>query len=158
MMRYARYAVAVLFALLAVGFVALWVRSYAWNDGIVGPIGGNHSASVSHCQGIAMFDFRRWNVRSVPLEEWRWLSSDATALSEEMEWWKTCSLLRLGFILTVQPPHQISASMPHWFLVASSLGLAALFAFKRTCRFSLRTILLVTTLLAAILGLAVWAG
>ena len=28
MMRYARYAAAVLFALLAVGFVALWMRSY----------------------------------------------------------------------------------------------------------------------------------
>jgi hypothetical protein len=35
MLRYARYTAAVLFALLAVGFVALWVRSYGVKDRIL---------------------------------------------------------------------------------------------------------------------------
>jgi hypothetical protein len=48
-------------------------------------------------------------------------------------------------------------TLPHWFLAASSLGLAALLAFTRTWRYSLRTILVATTVVAGLLGLAVWA-
>jgi hypothetical protein len=51
----------------------------------------------------------------------------------------------------------LAVTLPHYFLAASSLGLAALFAFKRTWRYSLRTVLVATTLLAGLLGLAVYA-
>jgi hypothetical protein len=39
MMRYARYAAAMLFALLAAAFVALWVRSHYRQDSIICPFG-----------------------------------------------------------------------------------------------------------------------
>jgi len=38
----------------------------------------------------------------------------------------------------------------------SSLALAALFAFKRTWRFTIRTLLIATTLVAAVLGIGVY--
>ncbi len=46
--------------------------------------------------------------------------------------------------------------LPHWFVAASSFGLAALFAFKRNWRFTIRTLLIATTLIAAALGLGVY--
>jgi hypothetical protein len=48
--------------------------------------------------------------------------------------------------------------IPHWFPAALSLGFAALCAFKRPWRYSLRTILVATTVLAGLLGLAVYEG
>src|SRR5687767_7399008 len=39
MLRYARYAAAVVFALLAVGIVALWVRSHRLEDSVICPFG-----------------------------------------------------------------------------------------------------------------------
>jgi hypothetical protein len=46
--------------------------------------------------------------------------------------------------------------VPYWFLAACSFALAALFAFKRSWRFSVRSILIATTLLAIALGLGVY--
>ena len=65
-------------------------------------------------------------------------------------------MLRLGFDLR-NDASRLSVAVPHWFLAASSLGLAALFAFKRTWRYSLQTILVAMTLLAGVLGFAVWS-
>ena len=137
MLRYARYAAAVVFALLAVGFVALWVRSYSHFDQAYGPI-GSLPVCLSSDSGAVMLD-----SSDEVFDDW-------TVITFEPIGWPYPNLL--GF--TVLEGYALR--VPYWFLSASSLGLAALFAFKRTWRFSLRTILVATTLLAAILGLAVW--
>jgi hypothetical protein len=51
MMRYAQYAAAVLFALLAIALVALWVRSYTWDDMLLGSV-GRAGISVESCDGV----------------------------------------------------------------------------------------------------------
>jgi hypothetical protein len=138
MMRYARYAAAWFFALAAVGFVALWVRSYFHFDQVYGPIGSlpvclssDSGAVMLHSSGEV---FNDWTV--ITFEP---IGSPYPNL--------------LGF--TVLEGYALR--VPYWFLVASSLGLAALFAFKPITRFTVRGLLITTTLLASVLGLAVYA-
>jgi hypothetical protein len=158
MMRYARYAAAVLFTSQTVGFVALWVRSYTWGEEVCfrkaaqwpalavfsgdGRVGLTvHSPDAVGISGLHYIGPHRRHAgaRSV------WSSIDL-AIPNLMEFgagWTNGS----HFLMM----------LPYWFLAASSLGLAALFAFKPTWHYSLRTILVATTLLAGLLGLAVYA-
>ena len=76
---------------------------------------------------------------SLPLN--RWLARDRQRIS-------------FTFILNEVPYFQVMR-LPHWFLAASSFSLTALFAFQRIRRFSLRTILVATTVVAGVLGMAV---
>jgi hypothetical protein len=147
MLRYARYAVAVVFALLAVGFVALWVRSYYWPDGYASTLLNSRGLGALSSQGVLFLSLTKGDGEF----------GTAWAISEaESESRRSVTGFRF-YRKATSTYHDAVASLPHWFLVASSLALAALFAIKRTWRFSLRTILVATTLLAAILGLAVWA-
>jgi hypothetical protein len=46
--------------------------------------------------------------------------------------------------------------MPHWFVVSITVALSAAILLRQPYRFSLRTLLFVTTLVAVVLGLIVW--
>lgn len=148
MMRYARYAAAVLFALLAAGFVVLWVRSYTYSDAAEGPIakwqGGYHATRGEIILACGRLD------AYTRATEWKTYSFHVSRDRRPMK------PTFLGFAFE---RHETLAwkyvYVPHWFLSASSLGLAALFAFNRTWRYSLRTILVATALLAGLLGVAV---
>jgi hypothetical protein len=141
---YARYAAAVLFALLAVGFVALWVRSY-WRLQILEAQAGLNAAQISSVEGhIAVA--RLAPHAAIGQSYFSVVSGDAAD-------WRKEGVFGFSFY----DGGSITALiLPHWFLSATSLGLAALFAFKRTWRYSLRTILVAMMLLAGLLGLAVW--
>jgi hypothetical protein len=150
MMRYARFAAAVLFALLAVGFVALWVRSYYVYDCVWGTTRSGTVFDIgSHWGGIIFqFDYSR----SIGPELTAASFTDPETFPHEPE------ELGPGFGFAYFAKNNDSMIViPHWFLAALSLGLAAIFAFKRTWRYSLRTVLIATTILAGLLGLAVWA-
>ena len=146
MLRYLRITAAVFFALLVIGFVALWVRSHYWFDGAFIPIADGHLSIGSNrgicCGGITLGTKIGLLLWQLPAEEY------------QSDWHERSPL---GFNLQYRGPSGYGIDCSHWFLAASSLGLAALFAFKRTWRYSLRTILVATMLLAAILGLAVYA-
>jgi hypothetical protein len=148
MMRYARYAAAVLFALLAAGFVTLWVHSHQLHDVVSGPVGSIQISAASN-RGTVVFCVASWQWKS----PW-----SAHALPVSVSPGGYASETYAGFGLRrVYDGTIIRLYLPHWFLAASSLALAALFAFNRTWRYSLRTILVATTFLAAALGLAVYA-
>jgi hypothetical protein len=142
MMRYLRYAAAVVFALLAVASVGWWVRSYYWWDST-----GARTVRLDSYYGSTWMTVsdRNWGAL-----DWGAQPADD---KEAVRFWRQ-GLLGLDYH---RDKWGTVVAVPHWFLAASSLGLAALFTFKRTWRYSLRTILIATTLLAAILGLAVYA-
>jgi hypothetical protein len=145
MMRYFRYAAAAFFALLAIGFAALWVRSYYRADAIYGYFGPDSSVELRSHRGVAGCIIEFDSADNAATNRW-WLQSRAVDPEP---------LSGSGFSLSLDPwPTWVT--VPHWFLALSSLGLAALFAFKRIWRYSLRTILVATTLLAGLLGLAVY--
>ena len=154
MMRYARYAAAVVFALLAVGFVTLWVRSgYRW-DQVNWRVNGKVFVAFNTYWGT--FDVRVF-INSDALPSWLASGVSSTPIAMVMNpSWPTSSLPGVRYEWRYNA-FGAKANLPYWCLAASSLGLAALFAFKRSWRFSLRTILVVTTVLAGLLGFAVYA-
>jgi hypothetical protein len=52
--------------------------------------------------------------------------------------------------------HSSGLMIPHWFAVLIFVGLASITSWS--WRFSLRTLLIVTTIVAIVLGLIVWAA
>jgi hypothetical protein len=152
MLRYARYAPATFFALLAAGFVALWVRSYDFMDAASGPI-GKWYVFPSTIRGTTMIEFANSATFVQVEKKWRFSSTPLNSMGPIEDHSKHTTF---GFGIRPRS-RSICLYFPLWVLVAASLGLAALFAIKRTWRYSLRTILVATTLLAGLLGLAVYA-
>jgi hypothetical protein len=152
MARYLRIAASVYFALIAVAFVGLWVRSYYWHDGARGPIGRSYTLSVQHLFGVVVCAVSPEST----INEWASFGLQAephirSPLSGEKK-----SARTLGFTFDAIQPSGFYAAIPHWFLAAGSFGFAALFAFKRTWRFTARGLLIATTLLGGVLGLAIY--
>jgi hypothetical protein len=148
MLRYARYAAAAFFALLAVAFVGSWWRSHYWYDTITCDALSNHF-EITSARGVLLCV-----TYPEPLPGRLGLTWTSSLMNEWLALDRQAGLC--GVLLSIQQTYQAMA-VAHWFLTASSLALAALFAFKRTWRYSLRTILVATTILAGLLGLAVWA-
>jgi hypothetical protein len=149
MMRYARYAAAVLFTLLAAGFVALWVRSYSHFEAIFWPLGHGYAISAESACGLT-----HTVLFSTTISQGHVSSTSGEVAKEVAGWRYGETLWGLGLKLSSHDG-RMRLWLPYWFLTLSSLALAALFAVKRTWRFSLRTILVAATLLAGVLGLAV---
>src|SRR4029079_7594540 len=64
----------------------------------------------------------------------------------------------LGFGISLSL-NQLIVAIPHWFGILVSIMLTAMpWIAHPCCRFSLRTLLIATTLVAVVLGLVVWAG
>jgi hypothetical protein len=145
-MRYARYAAAVLFVLLAFGLVALWARSYRACDSLQYVAPGQGGVTIASHQGIQWFMFNRGD-RWKDVRGWFFVSMPAESI------YIHAPVGRLGFCLRAD-----KVSLPHWFLIVSLLGIAKLLAYKQTWQFSLRTILVATTLFAALLALAVYTA
>jgi hypothetical protein len=154
MLRYARYAAAVLFALLAMGFVALWMRSRDTADLLICPVRGQHSIGLSSDEGVICAGVSHAH----PPDQTEWWAINYTDGDEDGGGfrWKRGVIGAFGFEIANYA--QVSAiSLPHWFLALSSFAVAGLLAFKPITRFTVRGLLITTTLLAAMLGLAVYA-
>jgi hypothetical protein len=136
---------------LAIG--ALWTRSYTWYDGswtsapyasfmsirglIIITFTGNPLKDPIHFSDFS----RHWDSRK--LEHY-----------EDPPWWEKESLW--GFACLEPPPGRAWISFPHWALTVFLGLLAAGLALGRRLRFSIRNLLMITTALALLLGVAVY--
>ena len=140
MLKYLRIAVTALCLAACVLLVALWVRSYWRFDVVQGELTkGRFGRAASYSGGVFLgstdfnglsAEFRKWDGVSIPAEDGEHL-------------WKTSMLPREG----------ISVVVPHGVLLLLFVTAAALPWIQ--CRFSLRTLLIATTLVAAGLAFAV---
>jgi hypothetical protein len=149
--RRTRIAVLVFFGVLTVALCVLWVRSYWWCDVCFGPkvkisdsIMFEYDAS-SEYGGISL---RRLNIYADDDLEKPYFASYELAKftdgpNEESNW--DCSADSDG---------NLWLSAPHWFwaLTTATVGILP----WARVRFSLRTMLIATTLVAVALGLGVW--
>jgi hypothetical protein len=147
--RRTRIVASVFFAAVTVSLCVLWVRSFWWVnwvqvDGTSGK-GGHIAIGISKGEAVFQWmslpDFGNCDIRVG--------SREATAGTEFDRAW-------LGFLITSRP--YLLVVCPFWFLVLS-FGMLAIIAMqdsRRLWRFSLRTMFIATTLLAAVLGLVVW--
>ena len=129
---------------------ALWVRSYWWTDLL--NLGGRSVVASENGRIKTII------VNFAPSFDAQFIvtSDQKVGLTEPRYYF-------LGFGYTpalpvAPPPHWPEVVLPHWFLVLLSgvFGLAP-WIHKPNWRFSLRTLLLATTLVAVVLGLIVWS-
>ena len=143
--RYLRIGWTAFCGLLCVLLIALWVRSYYWVDQVFVPV--TRSAyvilwSMPNAFGIGFADDTP-NIAlrklSVPTIDWLAGTADGTGIP-----WNGY----MKFSISVD-----RVMVPYWFGVLLSATLPIVPWIRR---FSLRTLLIATTLVAAVLGTIVW--
>jgi hypothetical protein len=145
--RKLRIAWSVFWTLAAVLLVVLWVRSY-WRVETM-----SYTNSAKGYTGVrsdeGKFVIYRGHLQPPPRETPGWKYSrfyDSLHQYRGVMWWPWTN-------------RRDMAILPYWFLVSlSAIFAAAPWIRQLHLRFSLRTLLIATTLVAMVLGLAVWAA
>ena len=141
MLKYLRIAVTVLSLTACVLLIALWVRSYRWSDGIT--VGGR--IVVASREGRLLINESL--VAERPLDLLASPLRIRIATDYGLIFWSIRS--------DTASPAGVGTAIPDWLFVAFTATLAALPWVKR--RFSLRTLLIATTLVAVVLGIIIAA-
>ena len=152
--RKLRIAWSVAWGVVAVLLIALWVRSYWQVEWVIGHVPGKCFPWVENKPGTC-------EIGSMPAtRQYLWIRH-----SQPVNQWWSSVIERTG-----KPPYPSRAfgtfgfevlnqssrlRLPHWFLILLFVAHAA-FPWIRW-RFSLRTLLIATTLVAVVLGLIVYA-
>ena len=135
-------ATSVLFGVVTIAVLVLWVRSY-WRMDTVFLAEGPATLLASN-NGYLVLHHVKGNQR---LPHKGWLSSGTTNR-------------HFGEWLYVNNSTDIYFSLPHWFVsgifAISALACVTYSGLPMPNRFSLRTMLVATTLVAVVLGLGVW--
>jgi hypothetical protein len=141
--RKLRIAWSVVWSVLCVLLIALWVRSDRIQDYIECHVIGVRSFYVSSRHGaLGIFPAHerkqfKYEVVHEPIRNPS-LKPTAKALGFEVYWYPFDGLYGLR--------------VPYWFLVLTAAGMAAISFVRIRWRFSLRTLLIVITILAVVLG------
>lgn len=147
----ARIAVSAVCLVISVLLCVLWVRSYRHAEvlHIRTPYWPTAFGSVQG--GLTMF---RSGMRPTRFDG-PWLLTGEIVGERVQDYWAEVPPYRnaLGFGILQQPGFRVY-SAPHWFPVVLFLSLAVITWIP--WRFSLKTLLIVTTLLATVLGLVVY--
>ena len=128
--------------------IVLWVRSYWWVDFV--DVAHAHNAASMQGRIIANIKLLEnesvsWTWELSSLEVGKWIKGWRG--QPDVPWQVTVGL---GVI---RSPNRLGLVMSHWFLAALAATIAALPWIRQVhWRFSLRTLLIATTLLALILG------
>src|SRR4051812_43927083 len=130
--------------------VVLWTRSYRWQEQFVRIRSSNNRfVMLGQSYGAVFFrtgdpqitDWRRYTV----LDKWYLSRIEADPYRVQKLWIK----------LDIRNGHR-GIHLPHWIVLLACCAISS--APWLGCRFSLRTLLIATTLVAVVLGLAVWAA
>ncbi|MGD9632266.1 MAG: hypothetical protein AB7G28_25845 [Pirellulales bacterium] len=150
MARRIRIAASVFFGLLTVALCVLWVRSYWRVYSVVLPFSNVHQLIVMSSPGVIYFSFdssgdqHNWDAFT--------LSVDESASEYWAKWpkWRWLLYARPG-----EANRDLAIFVATWFpiLLSFALTICTWLPFRR---FSLRTLLIATTLVAVALGLEVW--
>jgi hypothetical protein len=136
-------------AIACVLLIVLWVRSYSWVDTVYVNIGVK-AFKIESAKGSLILIHNPngpWGISSQTLDEW---SSRRESLQMFMR-----SMYQKK---NAPSPVATFATLPHWFPVLLSAVFAAVPWIRWSTRFTLRTLLIATTLVAMVLGLVVWAA
>ena len=157
MLRYLRIAVSALSLTACVLLIALWVRSYSYQDCFLGWVSKSRNVDGTSWHGwIAVrsswFDLELWDPGHLP----NWGSTShaieqpAGNLAPSPDW--TWHFYRRRSF------SDIGLTVPCWFPIVLAAAVAAVPWIRQlSWRFSLRTLLIATTLLAVVLGAIVYA-
>jgi hypothetical protein len=145
LIRGLRIAVSAVFGILCVLLIVLWVRSYWTHDMVWGWFHFPGYLQVDSSCGVVkiianaeQYEFI-WQFKSFTPEVFdrHWFFKLGT--NDRFTWW-------------------LDIYVPHWLLVTAFAALAVAPWIHWSNSFSLRTLLIATTLIAVVLGLVVWFG
>lgn len=135
--------------------LALWMRSYWYEDSLAGP---SYRSGSLHFHSEAGWLTLTNQARPRGREHWRLASQDIDQRNQqELKMFASGATIvrtppRFGLVTR---PFSRSLQTPHWFPLLLLTALAALPWIAP--RFSLRTLLIALTLIAATMGFIVWA-
>jgi hypothetical protein len=152
MPRKLRIAVSAFFGVLALLLVVMWVRSY-WKWDALMVVLPNQRIGVGSIRGTVGIGIgAKLPTQSNPT----FAELTSGPITVEMRQYAE-SITTFGFGYRA-PSSSRTVIIPMWVLLSSCLGTAWACSGLSPVRFSLRSLLIATTLLAFMLGLAVWAG
>jgi len=143
MLKYLRIAVTALSLTACVLLIALWVRSYWRGDLVFRKVssGWLYANSAMGSVELGIPGPQDW---SAPNDvQWTWKSIEINAFATHA-----------GFSVT----YYGGIVVPHWFLAFLATATASLPWIQLRCRFSLRTLLIATTLVAVAMGIIAVSG
>jgi hypothetical protein len=149
--RKLRIAWSVVWGVVAVLLIVLWVHSYWWTGFLKAPYPKGRDTVVVTRSG--QLEVELYYQIAGELSHWTF---EAFGPSELAELDDEPTLSGLGFKLYWGVPSGVV--VPLWFLVFFSVALTGLPWIRRSKRFSLRTLLIATTLVAIVLGIAVYTA
>jgi|SRR4051812_22195887 hypothetical protein len=150
--RKLRIVWSVAWAVAAVLLIVLWVRSY-WREYVVyGPITSSSAYSVNSLRGAAIF--RAYSVST----KWPQATNSFPVLDPALFGPGQSVDNTFGFEVGPMVGGGWVALVPYLFLVSLSVIVGVTPWLRWSRRFSLRTLLIATTLIAVGLGLIVWAA
>jgi hypothetical protein len=142
--RQLRIAFSVVCVIVCLMLIVLWLRSY-WRLEILEKQIGLRAVQISSVKGriaIAHFEPRTYVIGMPYLN---------VGAGDAADW-------RKGRVAYYDDGSVTALIVPHWLLAILSATLAVIPWISRSYRFSLRTLLLATTLVGVVLGLAVTFG
>ena len=154
--RKLRIVWSVAWGIAAVLFIARWVRSYFAREGTRGVITSNFHVCVTSLRGELAIYFDRWPGNPHPWmfesnsEPSNMISVLPSITGKPPLSWFGC---RWSF-----KPNLWAMIFPYWFLVSVCGAFVSLAWLSRSHRFSLRSLLIITTLFAVVLGLITYAA
>jgi hypothetical protein len=136
---------------LCVALMGMWIRSYRWRDEIQGHFTNRQSFTVASLPGrlgiliVDMSSLSPWTIHSEQYGS-KYQPGRPTASLQ----WKH-PIVMSHYVLSKSEAWLPSFS--YWFLVLTSGSLAMLFQLRWPWRFRLRSLFIVTTFLAVLLGM-----
>jgi hypothetical protein len=144
-LRYLRIAFSITCVIACVLLIVLWVRSYWHRDVISRMVQDKLATVIGSNWGTVYFtraDYQALNRKSANEQEWKLETLKPNPIDKKVRWFIDSRLIL------------IEIHFPHWFLVLPIAGIAAVPWIR--WRFTRRTLLIATTLVAVVLGLIVW--
>ena len=147
LLRYIRIATTVVCLVLCGLLIVLWARSYWWRDRMTVRLSASRILQSTSVQGKV-----KLSVSS--LQRGFGTMPDRELISNRVEKWERYlpGASSLGF-RRLSDSGTLGVVMPYWFLSIVSSTFAATLWLRR-CRFSLRSLLIASTLIAVVLGVA----
>jgi hypothetical protein len=153
--RKLRIAFSAVCGIICLLLIVLWVRSYDWRDGVfIRPTVGSYLDASSVCGRIALITMHYPTNPGMSMAHWGTTTHSVKMLEDP---WPNVPSFSLMGIWLHERPNGAALSIPHGYLILPLTTLAAVPWLRWSKRFSVRTLLIATSLVAVVLGLVIWA-